>query len=38
MFGLDVKSSPYAQTMQGLEWFSTSVWPAMARALGPDKQ
>jgi predicted acylesterase/phospholipase RssA len=36
MFGLDVKSSPYAQTMQGLEWFSASVWPAMARALGPD--
>jgi len=36
MFGLDVKSSPYAHTMQGLEWFSASLWPAMARALGPD--
>lgn len=36
MFGLDVKSSPYAQTMQGLEWFSASLWPAMARMLGPD--
>jgi len=36
MFGLDVKSSPYAQTMQGLEWFSASLWPAMARTLGPD--
>jgi len=36
MFGLDVKTSPYAYPMQGLEWFSGSVWPAMARALGPD--
>jgi predicted acylesterase/phospholipase RssA len=36
MFGLDVKTSPYAYPMQGLEWFNTSVWPMIAGALGAD--
>ena len=36
MWGLDVKTSPYAWTMQGLDVFSGSVWPMIARGLGPD--
>lgn len=36
MWGLDVKSSPYAWPMRGLEAFTGSVWPMIARGLGHD--
>jgi len=36
MWGLDVKSSPYAWPMQGLEVFSSSIWPMIAHGLGHD--
>ena len=36
LFGWDVKSSPYAYPLRGIEIFNGTVWPLIARALGAD--
>ena len=34
--GWDVKSSPYVLPLAGMAWWNATVWPALARMLGPD--
>jgi predicted acylesterase/phospholipase RssA len=34
--GWDVKSSPYVLPLSGMAWWNATVWPALARMLGPD--
>ncbi len=35
-WGLDIKSSPYAPLMHGMELFGSAVWPMLAHVMGPD--
>jgi predicted acylesterase/phospholipase RssA len=34
--GWDIKSSPYALPMHGMELFASAVWPLLAHVMGPD--
>lgn len=35
-WGFDIKTSPYALPLAGLELFNSAAWPAIANGLGPN--